>query len=151
MVSHDEAGRRLKGETSMETKDFYQGFSDAEMEKYRAEVRERWGEKALNESEDRIKKMGPAKFAAVQAEGDNIFKAIAADMPKGAESKDVQSDVTMWRGWLEHFKHYPDEAVVGLGRAYSQDERFARYFEKYGKDFPAFLTKAIEYWVTHKK
>ena len=51
-----------------------------------------------------------------------------------------------WRQWLENFHQYSDEAVLGLGRAYSQDPRFAAYFRKFNSGLPAFLTKAIEYY-----
>jgi hypothetical protein len=35
---------------------------------------------------------------------------------------------------------------LGLGRAYSQDARFAAFFAKFHPDLPQFLTKAIEYY-----
>jgi hypothetical protein len=95
--------------------------------------------------------MGKEKFAALQAESDKIFRTIADNMPKGADSKIVQAEVAKWRGWLENFSRYSDAAVLGLGRAYSQDPRFANTFEKYHKDLPGFLTKAIEYYCAHKK
>jgi hypothetical protein len=41
--------------------------------------------------------------------------------------------------------------VLGLGRAYNANPEFAKTFEKYHKDLPAFLTKAIEYYCTHSK
>jgi DNA-binding transcriptional MerR regulator len=143
--------KNLKGESTMEIKEYYQGFSDEQIEKYREEVRQRWGEKTLQDSEARVKKMGKEKFAALQAESDKIFRTIADNMPKGADSKIVQAEVAKWRGWLENFSRYSDAAVLGLGRAYSQDPRFANTFEKYHKDLPGFLTKAIEYYCAHKK
>ena len=95
--------------------------------------------------------MGKEKFAEVQAESDRIFRTIAENMGKGYDSKIVQAEVAKWRQWLEDFHHYPDEAVLGLGRAYSQNPEFAKTFEKYHKDLPAFMTKAIEYYCTRRK
>jgi DNA-binding transcriptional MerR regulator len=138
--------KTLKGESKMQIKEFYKGFSDAQIEKYRDEVRQRWGEKTLNDSEARIIGMGKEKFAALQAEGGAIFQGIADNMKKGFDNPEVQKLVDKWRNWLENFSHYSDEAVLGLGQAYSQDERFARFFEKINKDLPEFLTKAIEYY-----
>lgn len=143
--------KNIKGEKLMEIKEYYQGFSDEQIEKYRDEVKKRWGEKTLKESEDRVKKMGKEKFAEVQKERDRIFRTIADNMDKGADSKIVQDEVAKWRQWLENFHHYPGEAVLGLGRAYSANPEFAKTFEKYHKDLPAFLTKAIEYYCTHSK
>jgi MerR family transcriptional regulator, thiopeptide resistance regulator len=143
--------KNIKGEKLMEIKEYYQGFSDEQIEKYRDEVKKRWGEKTLNDSEDRVKKMGKEKFAEVQAESDRIFRTIAENMPKGYDSRIVQGEVAKWRQWLENFHHYPDEAVLGLGRAYSQNPEFAKTFKKYHQDLPIFLTKAIEYYCTHRK
>jgi hypothetical protein len=143
--------KNLNGATKMDIKEYYKGFSDAEVEQYRAEVKQKWGEKTLQDSEARVQKMGKEKFAALQAESDTIYRTIAANMAKGAESKIVQAEVAKWRQWLENFSHYPDEAVLGLGRAYSEDPRFAKTFRKYHQDLPEFLTKAIEYYCKNKK
>ena len=146
----DRTIRQLQGEMGMDIKDYYEGFSDDKIEEYRKEVRERWGEDTLKDSEARVMNMGKKRFAEVQAEGGAVFQAIADNMPKGFDSPDVQVQVAKWRQWLEHFHSYSDEAVLGLGQTYSQDPRFAAFFEKYGKDFPAFFTKAIELYCTGK-
>ena len=72
-------------------------------------------------------------------------------MAKGAASKIVQAEVAKWRQWLENFNHYSAEAVLGLGRVYSQDPKFAKTCEKYDKGLPVFLTEAIEYDCAHRK
>ena len=143
--------KKMKGETEMSIKDYYKGFSDEQVEKYRKEARELYGEDTLKESEARVMKMGKEKFAALQAQGGAIFKAIADNMVKGHDSPVVQKQVAKWRQWLENFSHYSDEAVLGLGQAYSQHPDFAKYFRKINKDLPEFLTKAIEYYCEKKK
>jgi DNA-binding transcriptional MerR regulator len=140
-----------KGEISMEIKEYYKGFSNEQIEQYRSEVKERWGEKTLKDSEERVKKMGKMKFAELQKEGETIFGTIADNLAKGYDSKIVQAEVEKWRQWLENFSHYSDASVLGLGQAYSQHPDFVKYFAKYNKDLPAFLTKAIEYYSTHAK
>lgn len=42
--------KNIKGEKLMEIKEYYQGFSDEQIEKYREEVKKRWGEKTLKSS-----------------------------------------------------------------------------------------------------
>jgi len=138
--------KKLKGETDMTIKEYYQGFSDEQIEKYRQEVKERWGEGVLKDSEARVMKMGKKKFSILQGEGGVIFKAIADNMDKGYDSPAVQELVAKWRQWLENFSHYSDDAVLGLGRAYSEHPDFAAFYRKIHKDLPEFLTKAIEYY-----
>jgi DNA-binding transcriptional MerR regulator len=150
LVTVDRTISQLQGEVSMDIKDYYEGFSDDRIEEYRQEVRERWGEDTLRDSEARVMNMGKKRFAELQAEGGAIFQAVADNMPQGFDSPAVQQQVAKWRRWLEHFHTYSDEALLGLGRTYSQDSRFAGFFEKYGKDFPAFFTKAIEHYCANK-
>jgi MerR family transcriptional regulator, thiopeptide resistance regulator len=143
--------RKLKGETSMDIKEYYQGFSEEKIEKYREEVRRRWGENALRDSEERINKMGKDSFTTLQAEGGRIFQAISDNISSGYDSKFIQEQIVRWRQWLENFYHYSDEAVLGLGREYSQNPEFAKFFAKYHKDLAGFLTKAIEYYCSHSQ
>jgi DNA-binding transcriptional MerR regulator len=151
LATVDKTIKKLKGEAKMQIKEYYQGFSDEQIERYRQEVRQRWGDKALEESEERVSKMGKDKFAALQAEGGKIFHAISDNMSKGYHNNMVQAQVAKWRQWLENFHHYSEEAVLGLGQVYSQDPEFAKFFRKIHKDLPEFLTKAIEYYCSHKK
>jgi len=142
--------KKLKGEIKMQIKEYYEGFSDEQVEKYRQEVHQRWGEDTLRESEARVLAMGKKNFAALQAEGAAIFKAISDNMSKGFASREIQEQVAKWRQWLENFHHYSDEAVLGLGQTYSQHPEFAKLFQKIHTDLPEFLTRAIEYYYTKK-
>jgi DNA-binding transcriptional MerR regulator len=151
MATIDRTIEKFKGDTPMGIKEYYQGFSDDRIEEYRQEVRRRWGEDALKESETRVMKMGKEKFAALQAEGGRIFQAISDNMLRGFDSPEVQELVGKWRQWLENFYHYSDEAVAGLGQVYSQDPEFAGFFRNIHPDLPEFLTRAVEYYCEHKK
>jgi DNA-binding transcriptional MerR regulator len=57
--------KKINGETKMEIKEYYKGFTDDQIEKYREEVQQKWGNKTLQDSEARVKKMGKEKFAEV--------------------------------------------------------------------------------------
>jgi MerR family transcriptional regulator, thiopeptide resistance regulator len=151
LATVDRTVKKLKGEIEMSIKDYYKGFSDEQIEKYRQEAKERWGEETINKSEARVMKMGKEKFAALQREGGAIFQAIADNMDKGYDSPEVQVQVAKWRGWLENFHHYSDEALLGLGRAYSEHPDFAAFYNKIHQGLPEFFTKAIEYYVAGKK
>jgi DNA-binding transcriptional MerR regulator len=110
LITIDKTVKNIKGETNMDIKEYYKGFSDEQIEKYRREVREKWGEKTLNDSEVRVKKMGKEKFKELQAESDKIFRTIVDNMSKGYKSDIVQGEVAKWRKWLENFSHYSDRS-----------------------------------------
>ncbi|MDD5189713.1 MAG: MerR family transcriptional regulator, partial [Dehalococcoidales bacterium] len=111
LLTIEKTMKKLKGETTMSIKDYYQGFSDAQIEEYRQEVKQRWGERTLAESESKALGMGKEKFAALQLEGAKIFQAIADNMSKGHDSPEIQELVGKWRQWLENYHHYSIEAV----------------------------------------
>lgn len=150
LTTVDRTIRQLKEGAGMQIKDYYEGFSDEKVQEYREEVRRRWGEETLHDSEGRVVRMGKAGFAALQAEGRAIFQSIADNMFRGFDSPVVQEQVRKWRQWLEHFSTYSDGAAFGLGRMYSEDPRFAAYFEQFGEGLPSFLTKAIEHFFACK-
>jgi MerR family transcriptional regulator, thiopeptide resistance regulator len=141
----DRTVKKLKGENEMSIKDYYKGFSDEQIEKYRKEVKERWGGDTLRESEARVIRLGKAKFAALQEQGGKIFQTIADNMDKGVDSLAVQEQVVKWRRWLEYFHHYSDEAALGLGRAYSGHPDFAAFYNDIKPGLAEFFTKAIEF------
>jgi MerR family transcriptional regulator, thiopeptide resistance regulator len=147
----DRTVQKLKGDTNMSIKDYYEGFSDEQIEKYRAEVTKRWGGDTLRESEARIVRLGKDRFAALQEKGGKIFQDIADNMDKGPGSPAVQEQVKKWRRWLEYFHHYEDEAALGLGRAYSEHPDFAAFYNKIKPGLAEFFTKAIEFNLSGKK
>jgi len=136
--------------STMKIKEFYQGFSDEQIEKYRDEVRSRWGSKTLEESEKRVIDMGQEEFIELQAEGGKIFKAIMENMSEGYDGKFIQERIAEWRQWLENFHHYSEEEIVELGQAYSQHADFIKFFKQYSDDLPVFLTRAIEHYYMHR-
>jgi len=146
----DKTIKMIEGEIDMEIKEYYEGFSDAQIEEYRKEARQRWGEDTVRDSEARVLRMGKQRMTELQAEGGAIFQTLAELMPKGAASLEVQEQVAKWREWLEHFSTYSDEAVLGLARMYSEDSRFAAFYEKYHPDMPAFFTAAVEFYCANR-
>ncbi|MBN2075723.1 MAG: MerR family transcriptional regulator [Dehalococcoidales bacterium] len=142
--------REMNNKSRMSIKEYYRGFSEDQIEKYRDEVRRRWGKKILIDSEKRVIDMGQEKFIALQAEGGRIFKTIMEHMSEGYDSKYIQERIKEWRQWLENFHHYSEDEIVELGRAYSQHPDFIKFFQQYSDDLPVFLTRAIEYYYMHR-
>ncbi len=151
LATVDKTIKKLKGEKEMDIKEYYKGFSDKEMDSMRKEAREKYGEKTVADSEARVMAMGKAKWDAVQKEFGEIYNSIVANMDKGPESSEVQAQIARWRDLMENFHHYTDEMILGLGRMYSEDPRFAAFYLKIHKDMPGFMTKAIEHYIASRK
>jgi len=151
LATVDKTIKKLKGEKEMEIKEYYKGFNDKEVEAIRKEAREKYGEKTVADSEAKVIAMGKEKMAAIQADFGEIYKKIVANMVKGPGSKEVQEQISFWRDLMENFHHYTDEMILGLGRMYSEDPRFAAFYLKFHKDMPRFMTKAIEHYIEQRK
>ncbi|XUW99963.1 MAG: MerR family transcriptional regulator [Dehalogenimonas sp.] len=151
LATVDRTIRKLKGEKEMEIKDYYKGFSDKEVEAIRKEARDKYGEKTIADSEAKVMAMGKQKWDALQAEFSEIYTKIVANMDKGPESKVVQEQIARWRELMENFHHYTDEMILGLGRMYSEDERFGAFYLKFHPDMPRFMTAAIEHYIEVRK
>ncbi|APV44960.1 DNA-binding transcriptional regulator, MerR family [Dehalogenimonas formicexedens] len=147
----DRTIQKLKGNKKMEIKDYYKGFSEKEVEAIRREAREKYGEKTIADSEAKVMAMGKQKWDALQAEFGEIYMNIVANMGKGPGSKEVQEQIGRWRQLMENFSHYTDEMILGLGRMYSEDERFAAFYLKFHPDMPKFMTAAIEHYTEQRK
>jgi len=147
----DKTIMKLKGEKEMDIKEYYEGFSDKEIESMRKEAREKYGEKTVADSEAKVMAMGKEKMAAVQAEFSDVYTKIVANMEDGPESLEVQAQIARWRELMENFHHYTDEMILGLGRMYSEDQRFAAFYLKFHQDMPGFMTRAVEHYVASRK
>jgi len=90
MATVEKTISRVKGESTTQINDSYKGLSDDQIERYHREVKERCGEDALKESEERVTDMDKEKFAALQAEGGKIFQAISHNMTSGCDSTEIQ-------------------------------------------------------------
>lgn len=109
----------------------YSGVSTRTLQYY---DREKYGRQTVEDNEARVLAMGKEKMSAVQAEFDRIYRQTVADMPKGPDSPEVQAGIGGWLELMENFTHYTDEMALGLGRMYSEDERFAEFYRKYRPD-----------------
>jgi MerR family transcriptional regulator, thiopeptide resistance regulator len=134
----------LKGELKMKEEEYYKGFSREQQEKYEREIRERYGNSALDESKRRMKGWNKTDYQKVQAEGDQIFTAIRDNMSKGADSPEVQKQIQALYEWLNHFYTCNHEMLLGLGHMYNDHPDFVKMWKtKYHENMPEFLLQAI--------
>jgi len=131
----------------MEKKEVFQGFNDDKQQRYIAEAKERYGEKAVRESVERWNSYSAEKKAAIQAEQEAIFTAIRDHMAEGYDSPEVQKYIQALHRNMDYFYECSLERFNGLGHLYNEHPEFvAMYRTKYHLDMPGFLEKAIGYY-----
>ena len=122
-------------------------FDNSEFEKYKAEVKEKWGKTAAyQEHTERTRDYSEQKWSGL-AEGMNQIMAEFACCMKneGPDSCAAQKLVKkLQRHITENYYQCTNEILAGLGQMYVADERFKNNIDKHGNGTAAFICAAIE-------
>ena len=137
VVGHDPQGG------TMDMKELFGGFDPAAHE---AEVEQRWGGPALEESKRRVKTYTADDWKRQQAEAGTIYADAAALMQKGVDPTSPEAaavaerhrrSIDKWFYPCSHATH------AGLANMYEADERFRATIDKAGDGLTTFLAAAI--------
>lgn len=117
------------------------------MDKYKTEVRERWGNTdAYQEHEKKTKNYTKEKWAEVNDGLMAIFAEFAERKNSGfaVNSPEVQSLVVKLQEYItQNYYTCSNEILAGLGKMYVTDERFKKNIDKYGEGISKFASEAI--------
>ena len=144
LVTIDKTIQNLKNNYDMKDEEMYEGLNAAEREAMRKEVREKWGKDKLQQSEDRVRKMGKEGLAKAKAKGESISKRLAELMDLDPAERQVQEVVAQHYQHLLQFTPIDKEYYRGLGKMYTQDERFKAHYDQHKEGLADFLHKGIQ-------
>ena len=135
----------IKGETTMEFKEFDNSEYDATREQYAEEAKTRWGNtEAYRESAKRAAKWTEADKARLEKESGEIFAAFATLVGTDPADARVQALVARWKAFIgESYYACTDEILAGLGQMYIADERFAKNLDRFGAGTAQLMSDAI--------
>ncbi|WP_210367004.1 MerR family transcriptional regulator [Bacillus sp. REN3] len=144
---------RIKMENHEKFEAFKEKLIDENERKYGEEIRAKYGDEQIEESNKQLRGMSAAKLAEAdkleQEILDNLNDAFATRDPAGELA---QKTADLHRQWLTIFwGKYTKEAHAGIAQMYVDDERFAKY---YGRKHPAaakFLRDAILIYTEQEK
>jgi len=140
----------VKGKTKMNAKNLFEGFSEEEQEKYALEAEQMYDPETVRASNRKWKSYPTAKKEAILAEGKSIYVDLAAAMPKGAKSKEVQAVVAHWHKHMQYFWNPNDEQLLGLVDLYNNDSRFRENYEKVAPKLSEFMREAVKVYVAKR-
>jgi DNA-binding transcriptional MerR regulator len=143
----DNTIEHLKGKTKMSDKGLFEGFSEEEQEKLAQEAEQKYDPETVRESNRKWKSYSKEKKEAILAEGKAIYRDLAAAMPKGAKSKDVQAIIARWHSHMQNFWSPNDEQLLGLADLYNDDPRFRANYEKVAPNLSEFMREAVKAYV----
>lgn len=141
----------LEGETAMTDREKFEGLKQQALREneaaYGQEVRRRWGGTAADAANSRAAGMSEEEWTQMKSEEqgykDALRRAIAAGDPAGEDAREA---CRLHRDWLLHYwseAMFSQEAHIQLVEAYSQDLRFAAYYEAVAPGCAEFFAKAI--------
>ncbi len=141
-----------KGEKDMTDKEKFEGFKREQIEKneqaYGQEVRARYGDAAMDESNARAAGMTQSQWEEAERLRAEIDAALESAMdagdPCGAEAARL---CDLHRQWLTLYwgeKRYSKGAHLAMGQMYAADERFTAYYDRVRGGATAFLLRALE-------
>lgn len=121
-------------------------FKDFDTNPYEAEARERWGDKAVDDSRARHAAMSASQKEAVMAESTAVNEELARCFDAGLAADDpaVQSAVDRHYKWVCASWTPNAESYVGLGRLYVDDQRFTAFYDKIRVGLAPYLLAGIK-------
>ncbi|EAD5868484.1 MerR family transcriptional regulator [Listeria innocua] len=140
----DQTIKNEKGEVIMTNEEKFTGF-DFSTNPYEEEARKLWGDKVVNQANEKITNMNEKEQMAIKESFDAEFRQLAAVRKSAPESNEAQQAVHQFFQYLNdtHGNLYSLEAFAGLGEMYVADERFTKNIDQFGDGLSAFLKEAM--------
>lgn len=139
--------KHMKGEIEMTTEEKFEGF-DFSHNPYEQEARKLWGDKAVDESNAKVKGMSQEAQEVVS----EIYTKLASIRHTSPESIEAQEAIKEWFDCLNnHFGNYSLDAFKGLGQLYIEDERFTKNIDQYGESLAKFMCEAMGHFADTNK
>jgi hypothetical protein len=135
----------------MNSAKIFEGLSQSQEKAYAAEAERLYDRDTVRASNKQWQGYGKDKQQAIMDEGNQIYAAIAAAIPQGADSPAVQALVQRWRDHIEYFWVPQLEQLEGLARIYSEDARFKANFDKVDPQLAVFMLHAVQHYVRQRQ
>lgn len=138
-----------EGRVKMTDKEKFEGFKqkmiDDNEKKYGKEIREKYGDDKINNSNKKIKAMTEEQYAEVEKLNKDVLSTLKEAFATGDPSGDLAQKAADLHGqWLSFFwDSYTKEAHAGIAQMYVGDERFKAYYDKDQPGTAEFLRDAV--------
>lgn len=148
--------RAGRGETEMSDRDKFEGFKEKLIreneEKYGEEIRGKYGDKTIDDSNALLKMMSEEDYNEMNRLGEELQLLLESavkcgDSPEGDAGKRAAELHKSWLGYT--WKEYSPEAHRGLAAMYVEDERFTAYYDRNIQGCAEFLCKAVNAWTEY--
>lgn len=134
----------------MSDKEKFEGFKKdlvkQNEEKYGKEIREKYGDKQVNQSNAKMLGLNEEKYKEFEQLGRDIIEKLKEAMEENDPScEKAQEACELHKKWLGYsWNFYTKEAHRGLGQMYVADERFKKYYDDNKIGMSEFFKDALD-------
>lgn len=145
-----------EGRLTMSDQEKFEGFKQRLIEdnekNYGQEIREKYGDNPVNQSNQMLKGMSKEQFEAVNQLEEEMFEILLQAMEDGDPASVLaQKSAELHRQWLSfYWPSYSKEAHAGVAQMYVDDERFTQYYDKHRPGLAEFLRDAVHIYTAQK-
>lgn len=138
-----------EGRITMTDREKFEGFKqkmiDENEHKYGAEIRAKYGDDTVNQSNEKLKNMSQEQHDEVTRLANEVIAVLGEAIQTGDPASDVaQRAADLHKQWLTYYwSEYSKEAHVGVAQMYVDDERFRAYYDNHYPGAAEFLRDAI--------
>ena len=146
----DQTIQSLEGGIVMSNQEKFEGLKKEKIakneQKYGKEIREKYGDEAVNASNEKFGSLSEAEYKESEVLSEQILNMLKELTPENDPTCEKAKElVKLHKQWLSYYGNYSSQAHIGLGQMYVADERFTKYYdEKAGTDAAQFLCNAIQ-------
>jgi DNA-binding transcriptional MerR regulator len=137
-------------DAAMEGENVMSVFDNSQFEKYKNEVKEKWGQtEAYKEHSEKTKTYSKEKWNNLASGMDEIMSMFSVCMKNGSEadSTEAQELVEKLQNHIsENYYYCTNEILASLGGMYVADERFKNNIDKHGIGTAEYISKAINFY-----
>ncbi|MED2971759.1 MerR family transcriptional regulator [Fictibacillus sp. B-59209] len=146
-----------EGKMTMTDQEKFEGFKkkliDDNEKQYGKEIREKYGDDTINQSNEKLKNMTKEDHEEVNHLADELKTSLAEAFKTGDPAGDLaQKAADLHKQWLcFYWSEYSKVAHAGLAQMYVDDERFKQHYDKDQPGTAEFLRDAIHIYTGVKK
>lgn len=149
LANIDKTLAAAEGRRNMTDKEKFEGFKQKLIgdneKKFGKEIREKYGDKAVNDSNNRLMGLSEEQYARFEKLSQEVNDTLKAAMETNDPAGELgQKAADLHRQWLSYsWGSYSKEAHAGVAQMYVDDERFKAYYDKIQTGAAEFLRDSI--------
>lgn len=144
------------GGDTMSDREKFEGFKkklvDANEKKYGEEIREKYGDEAIDASNQQLLSMDKETYEETKHMEEEMIAMLKIAHEKGDPTgKEAQEAAQLHKEWITcQWGHYNKKAHEGLIQMYVDDERFRSYYDKHQNGMAEFLRNAVGHYLKNE-